>query len=93
MSQGASEVPTAATESALGSASEGDLAESPLLRPGPSGHSADPEAPLADALEQRTALPGSEEQGDGTAVVPYDAEPADVAEQATPAGFDEDDYR
>ncbi|MFC9849380.1 hypothetical protein ACFWFF_35545 [Streptomyces sp. NPDC060223] len=52
----------------------------------------DPEAPEADAAEQRTDL---EQQQDGVAPVgdPANADEGDLAEQARVVSLDEDDYR
>lgn len=57
----------------------------------PTGDRADVEAPLADAVEQRTELLDT---ADGSPVpVPYEVDPADRAEQQRVVDLDEDDYR
>ena len=56
------------------------------------------EAPEADAAEQaqplddRDAVAGAEQTGE-PAGIPWEADPADAAEQAVPVPVDEDEYR
>jgi hypothetical protein len=49
----------------------------------------DPEAPEADALEQRLPLP---EQSGLSAEAPFEADPADAADQQLDVGMDDDEY-
>ncbi len=91
MSHGAPDVPTNLTDP-LVEAAERDLAEDASL----GGAAALPtdldlEAPREDALEQHTELTGGESPTPTS--VPFETEPADLAEQARTAGADEDDYR
>jgi hypothetical protein len=54
------------------------------------------EAPEADAAEQAQTLDDAEaavEPPIGTAPLPWEADPADAAEQAVPVPVDEDEYR
>ena len=56
------------------------------------------EAPEADAAEQAQALDDRDaaaatERSGGPVPVPWEADPADAAEQAVPVPVDEDEYR
>ena len=54
------------------------------------------EAPEADAAEQAQTLDDAEsavEPPAGAAPLPWEADPADAAEQAVPVPVDEDEYR
>ena len=56
------------------------------------------EAPEADAAEQAQALDDRDaaaaaERSGGPKPVPWEADPADAAEQAVPVPVDEDEYR
>ncbi|MCX4971589.1 MULTISPECIES: hypothetical protein [unclassified Streptomyces] len=53
----------------------------------------DPEAPEADAAEQRKGLEPQEDDGPLTVGDPASADEGDLAEQARVVELDEDDYR
>jgi hypothetical protein len=57
----------------------------------PATTSEDPEAPEADAVEQRTEVAVS--SGAPSPTVPDEVNPADHVEQQHEVGLDEDDYR
>ncbi len=77
--------------------SEMDLHESAATDPSPNGSgpldtaALDPEAPVADAVEQHTELREHDDRLPTAA--PYDVEPADLLEQERVVDLDEDDYR
>jgi hypothetical protein len=55
-----------------------------------------PETPSADAAEQHTPVSGGEEpaaEPEWPREVPFDADPADAADQRRRVELDEDDYR
>ncbi|GAA2420126.1 hypothetical protein GCM10010191_34160 [Actinomadura vinacea] len=52
-----------------------------------------PDAPEADAAEQRFALRDDDDRPEWPQPVPFDADEADAAEQRRVVELDEDDYR
>jgi hypothetical protein len=52
------------------------------------------ERPEADSVEQdRDVVPGADQDDDQDIEVPFEADPADAAEQGREVGSDEDEYR